>query len=169
MNRLRESTRIGFLVVAVLSLVLGGLIAPASAAAYAGENVSWQIMKHDFKAFILVASFDTGDIYANTDVVNLIDAAFIRDTFGSEYKNIRSTGVVPPVVGTTVIRKFSFTLNGKDGTLMVADEYGPHIWMFLFWANEIRGSQLDNFVSGTILASTPTNIPLGYGEAVLQD
>jgi len=169
MNRLGKSTRVGVFIVAVLSLVLGGLIAPASAAAYAGEGITWQIMKRDLKAFILVTSFDTGDIYANTEVVNQIDAAFIRDTFGSEYKNIRSTGVVAPVAGTTVIRKFSFALNGKDGILMVADEYGPHIWLFFFWANEIRESQLDNFVSGTILASTPASIPLGYGEAVLQD
>ncbi|MGI8486593.1 MAG: hypothetical protein ACR2OU_20340 [Thermomicrobiales bacterium] len=168
MDRFVKITRVAVFMVAVLSLVFGSLIAPTSIAAYAGESSTWQILKNDKTAFILVTAYDVGDVYANTDAVNLVDAAFVKENFGSDYKNVRSTGVVTPVAGTTVVRKFSFTLKGKDGILLVADEYGPHIWLFMFWANEVRGSQLDNFVSGTILASTPTNIPLGYGEAKLK-
>ena len=169
MERIGKIARVMCFSIVVMSMVLGGLLAPSGVAAYAGEGLTWQIFKRDNTAFILVTAYDTGDVYANTNVVNEVDAAFIRDTFGADYKNVHSTGIVAPVTGTTVIRKFSFTLKGGEGVLLVADEYGPRIWLFMFWPQQVRGAELDSFVSGTILSGTPTNIPLGYGPAVLQD
>lgn len=138
------------------------------AAAYRGEFTTWQSMKSDFSAFLLVSAFDTGDVYSNTEVVNLVDAAFVRDSLGSQYKNVRSMGNIAPVPGTTVVRMFTFTLKGDNGTLVVTDEYGSNVWFFMFSTTKVSGSEMESFVSGTVLAQIPTNLPTGYDEAKLK-
>ncbi len=154
--------------VVVMSMIFGGLMAPSGVGAYNGESTTWQSMKNDFSASLLVSAFDTGDVYSNTNVVNLVDATFVRDSLGSQYKNVRSMGNIAPVPGTTVVRIFTFTLKGDNGTLVVTDEYGPHVWFFMFLTTKISGLEMENFVSGTVLAQTPTNLPTGYGEAKLK-
>lgn len=168
MVRTGKIARLTCFTIVVMGLVFGGLLAPSGAAAYRGEFTTWQSMKSDFSAFLLVSAFDTGDVYSNTEVVNLVDAAFVRDSLGSQYKNVRSMGNIAPVPGTTVVRMFTFTLKGDNGTLVVTDEYGSNVWFFMFSTTKVSGSEMESFVSGTVLAQIPTNLPTGYGEAKLK-
>jgi len=49
----------------------------------------------------------------------------------------------------------------------VTDEYGPHVWFFLFSTTDLYADEVNLFVQSTIDAGRPTALPSGYKRAVL--
>lgn len=146
-------------------IALGGLATPGQAAAYQGEQQMWRMMNIRENAVIVVVRLDTGDVNANTYFVNQIDAQFVRDSLGSSYKQIKFAGYEDSVPGTTVMRRFTFTLNGKEGFLICTDEWGPNMFMFMFAGDSARDREVRTFISDTVIAREPTSIPSGFGPA----
>lgn len=169
MIRTGKIARVTCFTIVVMSLVFGGLMAPSGTAAYTGETNLWRMDQRRGSERIVVSSLDTGDVNANTMFAEQIDAAFVRESFGSNIKNIRSGANLIPLPGTTVIRTFTFTANGQKGFLLVIDEFGPKIWFFMFSSFDLNATALESFISDTVLNGMPMSIPLGYGPAVLQD
>lgn len=151
------------MVIVCCSMALTGLMSPGQAAAYQGEQQMWGLKNYSEKAVIIVSRLDTGDVNANTAFVNQVTASFVRQSFGSDYRNIRSAGYADPVAGTTVVRRFTFTYEAIDGTLLVTDEWGPNIWMFMIVDETVRERELWAFISDTVIARYPSSIPSGYG------
>lgn len=153
------------MVMVCCSMAFTGLMSPGQAAAYQDETQMWGLSHSTRKAVIIVTRLDTGDVNANTAFVNEITASFLRESFGSDYQNIRSAGYEDPVEGTTVVRRFTFTYGTIDGTMLITDEWGPNIWMFLVADETIRDRDLMEFVSSTVIAREPVTSPKGYKRA----
>lgn len=138
----------------------------SSVAAYQGEQLMWG-MQHPVRGGVIIASsLDTGDVNANTAFVNQIDATFVRENLGTDYRNIKFVGLEDPVEGTTVVRRFTFTYDRTlDGTLIVTDEWGPNVWMFIFIDEGLKEREMMTFVSETVVNRYPVAPPKGYTEA----
>lgn len=161
-GQVMRSVRVCF-VVAMCALF--ALMPLGQASAYAGEQQMWSMANYTDQAVVIVSRFDTGDVNANTDMANQIDAQFVRQNLGNDYRSIKYVGNEAPVPGTTVVRRFTFTTSkGYDGTLIVTDEWGPNIWMFLFVNESIRKTEMWNFVSATVQNRYPSEVPPGFGQ-----
>jgi hypothetical protein len=160
-GRVVRSVRMWF-VVAMCALF--ALMPLGQASAYQGEQQMWSMTNYSDQTVIIAGRFDTGDVNMNTAIANQVDAQFVRESLGSDYRRVKFVGNEEPVAGTTVVRRFTFTTNkGYAGTLIVTDEWGPNIWMFIFVNENLRATEMWNFVSATVQNRYPSEIPAGYG------
>ncbi|MGC4192382.1 MAG: hypothetical protein QM589_14625 [Thermomicrobiales bacterium] len=135
-----------------------------SVSAYQGDQQMWGMQNLREESVIVVSRLDVGDVNLNTEFVNQVDAKFVRENLGSDYRKVRFAGYEDPEPGTTVMRRFTFTTSdGYDGTLIVTDEWGPNIWMFILVNEGVTKSELRTFVSATVQQRYPSEIPAGYG------
>lgn len=166
-GRIRAPFHMLFLALTVFGFMLGSMLAPSGAAAYQGQTWLWVSDASRGSDSISVMAYDTGDVNSNTNFANAVDAATLRDLFGSSIKNLRGGDYLTPYPNTTVVRLFTLKINGQDGFLLVTDEYGPHVWFFLFTSQDLYADEVNTFVQSTINAGRPTAIPSGYQRAVL--
>jgi hypothetical protein len=166
-DHLRASFRALILAVGVLGMALGAAIAPAGAAAYKGQTWLWVSEASRGNDSISVIAYDTGDVYTNTNFVNAVDTAMIRELFGDTIRSVRRGDFINPYPNTTVVRLFTLRVDGQDGLLLVTDEYGPHVWFFLFSTTDLYADEVNLFVQSTIDAGRPAALPSGYKRAVL--
>ncbi|MGC4192383.1 MAG: hypothetical protein QM589_14630 [Thermomicrobiales bacterium] len=165
--RIRALFRMLFLALTAFGFVLGSLLAPNGAAAYEGQTWLWVSDASRGSDAIMVLAYDTGDVYSNTNFVNAVDASTLRDLFGEDIRSLRGGDFLTPYPNTTVVRLFTLKIDGQDGFLVVTDEYGPHVWFFLFTTSDLYADEVNTFVQSTVDAGRPTAVPSGYDRAVL--
>lgn len=165
--RVRAPFHMVFLGLTVFGFMLGSMLAPTGAAAYEGQTWLWVSEATRGSDTISVLAYDTGDVYSNTNFANAVDAATLRDLFGSDIRNLRGGDFLTPYPNTTVVRFFTLKIDGQDGFLVVTDEYGPHVWFFLFTTTDLYADEVNTFVQSTINSGRPTAVPSGYDRAVL--
>ena len=165
--RVRAPFHLLFLGLTVFGFLLGSLLAPTGAAAYSGQTWIWVSEASRGADSITVLAYDTGDVYSNTNFVNAVDAATLRDLFGSDIRSLRGGDFINPYPNTTVVRLFTLKIDGQDGFLLVTDEYGPHVWFFLFTTQDLYADEVNTFVQATLNAGRPSALPSGYERAVL--
>ncbi|MGC4104831.1 MAG: hypothetical protein QM753_00560 [Thermomicrobiales bacterium] len=156
-----------FLALTVFGFVLGSMLAPTGAAAYQGQTWVWVSEATRGSDTITVLAYDTGDVYTNTNFVNAVDASVLRDLFGEDIRSLRGGDFLTPYSNTTVVRLFTLKVDGQDGFLVVTDEYGPHVWFFLFTTTDLYADEVNTFVKATVDAGRPTAVPSGFDRAVL--
>ncbi|MGN6032995.1 MAG: hypothetical protein ACTHQE_15185 [Thermomicrobiales bacterium] len=166
-TRVRAPFQMLVLALTVFGFVLGSLLAPSGAAAYEGQTWVWVSEASRGSDTITVLAYDTGDVYSNTNFVNAVDAATLRDLFGEDIRSLRGGDFLTPYPNTTAVRLFTLKIDGQDGFLVVTDEYGPHVWFFLFTTTDLYADEVDTFVQATVNAGRPTAVPSGFDRAVL--
>jgi len=163
----RASFRLLVLALAAFGFIAGSMLAPSGAAAYEGQAWIWVSEASRGSDTITVLAYDTGDVYSNTNFVNAVDAATLRDLFGEDIRSLRGGEFLTPYPNTTAVRLFSLKIDGQEGFLVVTDEYGPHVWFFLFTTTDLYADEVNAFVEATVNAGRPTAVPSGYERAVL--
>lgn len=164
---LRAPFHFAFLGLAIFGFMLGSVLAPSGVAAYEGQTWLWVSDAARGNDSIMVMAYDTGDVNSNTNFANAVTASTMRELFGSDIRNIQGGDYLTPYPNTTVVRLFTLTIDGQPGFLLVTDEYGPHVWFFLFTTTDQYVDEVDTFVQATVNAGRPTALPSGYDRAVL--